>query len=81
MEWNDQLLIKLDSVVEDVIPKFMRKRVRSKVKSESEDFARRRGSEIVEEEDLVQGFFVTAPSALHDKVKAKLISHGISVEN
>ncbi|MFX1441574.1 MAG: PCP reductase family protein [Promethearchaeota archaeon] len=81
IEWNDQLLNKLDAVIEDVIPKFMRKRIRSKVKSESEEYAKKRGSDIVEEDDVVQAFFLTAPTVLHDKVKAKLIEHGLSVEN
>jgi len=73
IKWKENSKAIFDKVVEN-LPQFHRSIAKQLVREKAEELAQARGSESVEEKDLVVAFFQEVPPAFKDMMK-RLFSH------
>jgi len=79
MPWNQGLWQKLKDSV-SLMPPFVRQRALKIIIEASETFARERGSEMVQEEDLVKAARTKTPALTRQRMLGALAEMGIRVE-
>jgi hypothetical protein len=73
IKWDSQAKEHFDKVIEN-LPQFHRSIAQQLVKEKSEILARERGSDVVEEKDVIISFFQEVPPAFKDMMK-RLFGH------
>ncbi len=68
IEWDDEAKKHFDHVI-DNLPQFHRTIAQLLVKEKSEELAKERGSETVEDKDVIVAFFQEVPPAFKDMMK------------
>lgn len=79
MPWNEDLWRMLKDAISPM-PPFVRQRALGIIVEASEAFARERGSEVVEEEDLVKAAKTKTPALARQRMLDALAEVGINVE-
>jgi DNA replicative helicase MCM subunit Mcm2 (Cdc46/Mcm family) len=79
MLWNEELWWKLKDAV-SAMPPFVRQRALRTIVEASEALAQERGSEVVEEEDLVKAAKTKTPVLTRQRMLDVLVEVGIDVE-
>ena len=79
MPWNEDLWQKLKDAV-SAMPSFVRQRALRTIVEASEALAQERGSEVVEEEDLVKAAKTKTPALTRQRMLDGLVDVGINVE-
>lgn len=67
-EWNEETKNNFDKVINN-LPQFHRSIAEKLVKEKSEELAEKRGSNLVEDKDMVRAFFQEVPPAFKDMMK------------
>jgi DNA replicative helicase MCM subunit Mcm2 (Cdc46/Mcm family) len=79
MPWDEDLWQRLKDAISPM-PPFVRQRALKTIIEASEAFARERGSEVVQEEDLVQAAKTKTPALTRRRMLGALAEMGIRVE-
>lgn len=79
MPWNEDLWRKLKDAV-SAMPSFVRQRALRNIVEASEALAQERGSEVVEEEDLVKAAKTKTPALTRQLMLDALVEVGINVD-
>jgi DNA replicative helicase MCM subunit Mcm2 (Cdc46/Mcm family) len=79
MPWNEDLWRKLKDAV-SAMPSFVRQRALRTIVEASEALAQERGSEVVEEEDLVKAAKTKTPALTRQLMLDALVEVGINVD-
>jgi DNA replicative helicase MCM subunit Mcm2 (Cdc46/Mcm family) len=79
MPWDEDLWQKLKDAISPM-PPFVRRRALRTIIEASETLARERGSEVVQEEDLVQAAKTKTPALTRGRMLGALAEMGIEVE-
>jgi hypothetical protein len=79
MPWDEDLWQRLKDAISPM-PPFVRQRALRTVIEASETFARERGSEVVQEEDLVKAAKTKTPALTRQRMLDALAEMGIGVE-
>jgi DNA replicative helicase MCM subunit Mcm2 (Cdc46/Mcm family) len=80
MSWNEVLWQKLKDAISPM-PPFVRQRALKTIITASEAFARERGSDVVQEEDLVRAAKTRVPALGRQRMLTALAEMGIRVED
>jgi len=78
MTWDEDLWRKLKDAISPM-PPFVRQKALKLIVEASEAFARERGSEVVEEEDLVKAAKTKTPAFARQRMLDALVEVGINV--
>ena len=73
IKWNPPTLETFNKVINN-LPQFHRNIAKQLVKEKAEELSKERGSEVVEDEDLIIAFFQEIPPAFKDMMK-RLFHH------
>jgi len=68
IKWNENTKNYFDKVIGN-LPQFHRSIAEKLVKEKSEELAKQRGSELVQDQDMVRAFFQEVPPAFKDMMK------------
>lgn len=79
MPWDEDLWRKLKDAISPM-PPFVRQRAIRTIVEASEAFAQERGSEVVEEEDLLNAAKTKTPALTRQRMLDALVEVGINVE-
>jgi DNA replicative helicase MCM subunit Mcm2 (Cdc46/Mcm family) len=79
MPWDEDLWRKLKDAISPM-PPFVRQRALRTIVEASEAFAQERGSEVVEEEDLLKAAKTKIPALTRQRMLDALVEVGIDVE-
>lgn len=79
MEWDPKVWQALKDAISPM-PPFVRQKALKIIIETSETFARERGSEVVEEKDLVKAAKIKTPAFVRQRVLDALAEAGINVE-
>ena len=79
MPWDKDLWRKLKDAISPM-PPFVRQRALRTIVEASEAFAQERGSEVVEEEDLLNAAKTKTPALARQRMLESLVEVGINVE-
>ena len=79
MPWDEDLWQRLKDAISSM-PPFVRQRALRTIIEASETFARERGSEVVQEEDLVKAAKTKTPALTRRRMLDALVEMGIGVE-
>jgi DNA replicative helicase MCM subunit Mcm2 (Cdc46/Mcm family) len=79
MPWDEDLWQRLKDAISSM-PPFVRQRALRTIIEASEMFARERGSEVVQEEDLVKAAKTKTPALTRRRMLDALVEMGIGVE-
>ena len=79
MPWDEDLWQRLKDAISSM-PPFVRQRALRTIIEASEMFARERGSEVVQEEDLVKAAKTKTPTLTRRRMLDALVEMGIGVE-
>jgi DNA replicative helicase MCM subunit Mcm2 (Cdc46/Mcm family) len=79
MPWDEDLWQRLKDAISPM-PPFVRRRALKTIIETSETFARERGSEVVQEEDLVQAAKTKTPALTRRRMLDALAEMGIRIE-
>ena len=80
MSWDDELWRKLKDAISPM-PPFVRKNALKMIIEASESFARERGAEVVQEEDLVRAAREKKPALARQRMLDALAEQGIRVDD
>jgi len=78
MNWEERLWLALKDAMSGM-PTFIRGKAMSKIVSSAEGYARKRGSNLVEREDLARAFDTAVPKAIKPLCRRALKDAGVEV--